>query len=42
MKILMMDADEHIRLAQFVNQYLPLELEFHDLRSTLIITAAEE
>lgn len=40
-EILMMDADEHIRLTQFVDQYLPLELEFHDSRSTLIITAAE-
>ncbi|WHZ24730.1 MAG: hypothetical protein OJF47_003842 [Nitrospira sp.] len=27
--------------AQFVNQYLPLELEFHDSQSTLIIMAAE-
>lgn len=40
-EILIMDADEHIRLAPFVDQHRPLELEFHDTRSTLIITAAE-
>lgn len=40
-ELLMMDADERVRLRQFLDEHLPLELEFQDSRSELIITAAE-
>lgn len=41
-ELLMMDADERIRLSQFLEEHLPFELEFQDSRSELIITAAEQ
>jgi hypothetical protein len=40
-EFLIMDADERVRLCQFLNEHLPLELEFQDSRPELIITAAE-
>ncbi len=40
-ELLMMDADERVRLSQFLDEHLPLELEFQDSRSELTITAAE-
>ncbi|MBA2485917.1 MAG: hypothetical protein H0V35_07430 [Nitrospira sp.] len=40
-ELLMMDADERVRMSQFLDEHLPLELEFQDSRSELIITAAE-
>ena len=40
-ELLMMDVDERARLNQFLDEHLPLELEFQDSRSELIITAAE-
>ncbi len=40
-ELLMMDADERVRLSQFLDEHLPLEFEFQDSRSELIITAAD-
>ncbi len=40
-ELLMMDADERTRLNGFLEEHLPLELEFQDSRSELTITAAE-
>lgn len=40
-ELLMMDADERGRLSQFLDEHLPLEFEFQDSRSELIITAAD-
>ena len=40
-ELLIMDADERIRLDQFLETTLPLELEVQSTRSELIISAAE-
>ncbi len=40
-QLLMMDADERLRLSQFFDQLSPLELESRESRSALIITAVE-
>ena len=40
-ELLMMDSDERVRLNQFIDEYLPVELEFHDSQSELIIMAVE-
>ena len=37
----MMDADERARLNGFLEEHLPLELEFQDSHQELTITAAE-
>lgn len=40
-ELLIMDADESIRLNRFLETTLPLELHFQDTRSELIISATE-
>lgn len=40
-EFLLIDTDERVRVTQFLNEYLPLELEFQDSRSELTITAAD-
>ncbi|MDP9132315.1 MAG: hypothetical protein M3M98_04170 [Nitrospirota bacterium] len=40
-ELLMMDADERVRMSQFLDEHLPLEVEFQDSQSELTITAAE-
>ena len=40
-ELLMMDADERARLNGFLEENLPLELEFQDSHQELTITAAE-
>ena len=40
-ELLMIDTDERARLSRFLDERLPLELEFQDSRTELIITAAE-
>lgn len=40
-ELLMMDADERTRLNGFLEEHLPLELEFQDSHQELTITAAE-
>lgn len=40
-ELLMMDADERLRLNRFLEEKLPLELEFQDSHAELTIRAAE-
>ncbi len=40
-ELLMLDADERIRLNRFLEEKLPLELEFQDSRAELTIRAAK-
>ena len=40
-EFLLIDTDERVRVTQFLKEYLPLELEFHDSQSELTITAAD-
>ena len=40
-ELLMMDADERARLNGFLEEHLPLELEFQDSQEEITITAVE-